>query len=64
MTINEFIGVFTPLFIQEIKVFLNTDMKRRMSSKTTIIEKDEHCTGSYLNQLECSKQVFNFYVEN
>ena len=64
MTINDFIDIFTPLFIQEIKVFLNTDMKRRMSSKTTIIEKDEHCTGSYLNQLECSKQVFNFYVEN
>jgi putative phage-type endonuclease len=64
MTINEFIGVFSPLFIQEIRLFLNTDMKRGMSSKTTIIEKDEHCTGSYLNQLECSKQVFNFYVEN
>jgi len=64
MTIKEFIDVFTPLFIQEINKFLKTDMKKRMSSKTTKTEKDEHCTGSYLNQVECGYQVFNFYVEN
>lgn len=64
MTIKEFIDVFTPVFIQEINTFLNTDMKKRMSSKTTNIEKDDHCTGSYLNQVECGYQVFNFYVEN
>ena len=64
MTIKEFIDVFTPVFISEIAIFLKTDMKKRMSSKTMNIEKDEHCTGFYLNQVECGYQVFNFYVEN
>lgn len=64
MTIKEFIDVFIPEFIQEINIFLKTDMRKGMSSKTTNIEKDEHCTGAYLNQEECGYQVLNFYVEN
>ena len=64
MTIKEFIDVFIPEFIQEINIFLKTDMRKVMSSKTTNIEKDEHCIGAYLNQEECGYQVLNFYVEN
>ena len=49
MTIKEFIDVFIPLFILEIKEFLKKDMKNRMSSKTTLNEKGDHCSGSYLD---------------
>jgi putative phage-type endonuclease len=64
MTIAQFQNIFVPLFIDGINQFINTEQNNKLSKKHIQIEMDNHCKGNNINQVRCSTQVFNYYVEN